>query len=926
MSKKNHGVITLSPHSGDGINSLIEETARRDPNSVALIDSERNQYTYAELIKAAESVAAMLRAAGVKIGDFVAVSAGRTCEMAIGILGILIAGAAYVPLDPEYPKKRLKDMLRDVGANVLLTESKYAEEFSHKGLKIVILDPQNRAAPAQSDGKPHEQVDADDAAYVIYTSGTTGTPKGVVVTHRNLLNYVAALPAALGLDSYDRYLHSASISFSSSVRQLIVPLSIGGTVVIASSEELRDPKSLFEFIAEQKVTILDFVPSYWRSCIEAVSSDAISRTDVRMALSASEPLHNAIAERVISMLGPGAKMFNMYGQTETTGIISVFPLAGGTVETAIVPVGYPVANSITYVLDDDLFEIGKGKAGELYVGGAGLARGYLNRPELTAERFVADPFSDVEGARLYRTGDLARYSPNGEIEYIGRVDNRVKIRGFRVEPGEIESVIARYEDVREAVVLAIDDNTAWADKRLVAFVVSKTHSTINTADLRKHLKDILPEYMVPAAYVQLEQMPLTANGKLDRKALPIPERDRSGASEGYEAPRNETEVKLAEIWSKVLGVDDIGIHDNFFDLGGHSLLAIRMFSVIEETFHKSVPLATLFEAGTIEKLASVLNQQNWQEPESSLVPIQPNGSKPPLYSVHAAGGNVLFYRDLAERLGNDQPLYGLQARRIGGRQVGHATVEEMAAFYISQIKALQPEGPYYICGSSFGGLAALEMAQQLNAGGDVVAFLGFFDTNSPDHSASLEKNATLTMKLLSGILRFEHHYKTVRAIPAGDRITYIRVRLQKARVRTRRFFVRNYRKSARWFDKKFDSNLRSSPRYIQIEDGIRKAGMRYVPKPYSGKITLFRASRQMWGVVPDPTLGWSRIPNELEIHEVPGNHGSLVTEPYVSGLVKALRECLDIACAEEQQLTEARSSPSLEGIYSRRNAGPASVS
>ncbi len=399
--------------------------------------------------------------------------------------------------------------------------------------------------------------------------------------------------------------------------------------------------------------------------------------------------------------------------------------------------------------------------------------------------------------------------------------------------------------------------------------------------------------MIPSYFVELEELPLTPNGKINRKALPVPTSTIKDSDNEFVAHRDDIESKLVGIWEEILDVRPIGIQDNFFDLGGHSLKAIRMFAEVEETFNKTIPLATLFEAGTIEKLAEILRRDDWAEAESSLVPIQPEGTKPIFFCVHAKGGNVLFYRDLAKHLGKDQPFYGIQARRLGGRQVGHATVEEMAEYYIKEMKTLQPEGPYYIGGSSFGGLAAFEIAQQLHRQGERVALLALFDTGTPDYPKMLPGTTALRSKVYETIRRVQHHRDSLRAFNPAERKEYIFGKLKKAKLQYRRRIVNGYKKLVRKIYLKTQGTGSIPKNYIQIEDQIWKAGAKYRPQVYPGEMTLFRATIQPMGIREDETLGWQRyVAGEIEIHEVEGHHGSIVAEPYVRKLAEKLADCI----------------------------------
>lgn len=873
----------------NAIHQLFEEQVRRTPEAVAIVFGE-DRVTYSELNRRANQMAHHLRAKGVGPEVLVGICVERSLEMIVWILGILKAGGAYVALDPGYPEERKQFMLDDSEAAVLLTTEKLVDGLGMYRGEVVLVDLNSEMIDQQPAGNPDSSTGPDNLAYVIYTSGSTGRPKGVAIEHRSTVALLSWAGSVFDAKQLSGVLASTSICFDLSIYEMFVPLSCGGTIILA-----ENVLHLPTIPAVNEVTLINTVPS---AIVELLRIDGVPPSVTTINL-AGEPLKTSLVRQIYE-LGTVKKVFDLYGPSEDT-TYSTYTLR----DTGKATIGRPISNTQAFILDRYLQPVPVGIPGELYLAGDGLARGYLNRRELTEERFISNPFSSDPASRIYKTGDMARFLADGRIEYLGRQDNQVKIRGFRIELGEIESVISQYEDVREVVVAAREGQEG--DKNLAAYMVSGSDSKIEPAELRSFLRQKLPDYMIPSAFVQLERMPLTPNGKIDRKALPAPERDLALEQEGFEAPRTETEKKLAEIWSEVLSIDNIGVHDNFFDLGGHSLLAIRMFTAIEETFRKSIPLATLFEAGTIEQLASILTISEWQEPDSSIVPIQPNGSRPPLFCLHAGGGNVLFYRDLAKHLGTEQPLYGVQARRIGGRQVAHATVEDMAEFYISEIKTIQPEGPYYLGGSSFGGIVALEIAQKLHQNGEETGLLALFDTNSPSYPKLLKETTNLRKMAYQFARRFQHHRDSLIGLKGSKRLAYIVSRAKKLQLKYHRKVRDNYLKLVRSFYFKLLGRKALPGRYIQIENRIRSANRRYRPQKYPGKITLFRASNQPLGIIPDPTLGWEGIPAELEIHEVPGHHGSIVAEPYVGTLAKSLTECIELAQINKDEITRIES-------------------
>lgn len=642
------------------IHQLFEAQTTRTPEATALIFGEE-RVTYRELNRRANQLANYLRGLGVGAEVLVGVCLERSVEMIIGILGTLKAGGAYVPLDPNYPQERIAHMLEDSQASVLLTQQKLVAGLNEHRAQTVCLDGDWQRIAQESVENPVSMATANNLAYVIYTSGSTGKPKGVAIEHRNTIAFLHWATSVFTAEHLRGVLASTSVCFDLSIYEIFAPLSCGGTIVLVENV-LHLPAAP----AANEVTLINTVPS---AITELLRIKGVPDS-VRTVNLAGEPLKTSLVRQIYE-LGGVREVYDLYGPTEDT-TYSTFTLRGEGAAT----IGRPIANTQAYILDRYLQPVPVGIAGELYLGGDGLARGYLSRPELTDERFIKNPFSSEPAARLYKTGDLTRRLPNGEIEYLGRIDNQVKIRGFRIELGEIEAMLLSHAAIEECVVLAREDKPG--EKRLAAYVVQKQGRSVKTNELRSFLKEKLPDYMVPSAFVELERLPLTPNGKVDRKALPAPATNISDSERDFVSHRDSLELELTKIWEIILGVQPIGVSDDFFELGGHSLQAVRMFAEVEKTFNKNIPLATLFQAGTIEKLAAILRQEGWAEPESSLVAIQPKGSKPPFFCVHAKGGNVLFYRDLARHLGEDQPFYGIQARRLGGRQVGHASVEEMA--------------------------------------------------------------------------------------------------------------------------------------------------------------------------------------------------------------------------------------------------------
>ncbi|MBV9927464.1 MAG: amino acid adenylation domain-containing protein [Acidobacteria bacterium] len=579
------------------LHEWVEAQVELTPDAVAVI-SEEEQVTYAELNRRANRLARRLRELGVGPDVPVGVCVERSVEMVVGLLGVLKAGGAYVPLDPEYPQERLAFMLENTGARVLLTQQRLVEVLPPFEGRVLCLDAEEEAA---DDGQPEENprsgVKGDNLAYVIYTSGSTGRAKGVMIAHRSICNRVLWTLDRYPLGPSDRLLQKTPFTFDASVWELFAPLMSGAQLVMARPGGHRECAYMAGVIAAKQVTFLQLVPSMLQVFLsEAAAGDCRS---LRHVFCGGEVLPAQLQERFHERLG--AELHNLYGPTEVSIDATSWDCERDR-PRQVVPIGRPIANMRVYVLDEELEPVPVGVVGELYVAGVGLARGYLERPDLTAEKFIPDPYSPGGGGRLYRTGDHVLARGDGSIEYVGRGDGQVKVRGFRIELGEIETALARHESVREAVVTAREDEPG--EKRLVAYVVAVHGHEAAAAELRAHLRKELPEYMVPSAFVELERLPLNANGKLDRHALPAPGNQRPELEYAFAAPRTVHEELLAEVWARVLGVERVGIHDNFFDLGGHSLLATQIVARAREVFRLELPLRSLFEHPTVAGLAA----------------------------------------------------------------------------------------------------------------------------------------------------------------------------------------------------------------------------------------------------------------------------------------------------------------------------------
>jgi aspartate racemase len=882
------------------IHQLFEAQVEQTPNAIAVV-FQNQQLTYQQLNQRANQLAHHLQKLGVKPEVTVGICLERSVEMLIAILAILKAGGAYIPLDPTYPQERLTFMLQDSQLSLLLTTSKIVHNSLYASAKaspnridnnqqspinpeqltVICLDKTWKTINQENPENPKSNAKTTNLAYIIYTSGSTGNPKGVQITHQSLTNFLQSMLIDPGLKSEDILLAVTSISFDIAALELYLPLLIGAKLVIASTEVAADGQQLLKAIDHNQVTVMQATPATWQMLLQAGWNS--STANVKKILCGGEALSKELARELLSK---SDSVWNLYGPTETTIWSTIYYLeALPNHPGSSITIGRPIANTKIYILDSHLKALPIGVPGELYIGGTGLARGYLNRPKLTREKFIPNPFEKSKDNRLYKTGDLARYRSDGTIEFIGRIDNQVKIRGFRIELGELEMAIAQHPNIEQTVVIAREDNPG--DKQLVAYIVPHPEQALTTDELCRFLKQKLPDYMLPRAFVFLDTLPLTPNGKIDRRALPVPDNRRQEPEKTFIAPRDELELKLAHIWEKILDIQPIGMKDNFFNLGGYSLLAVRLFSQIEKELRHNIPLATLFQAPTIEQLASVIRKKEWSAQWRSLVPIQPLGLKTPLFCVHALGPSVLYYQNLALHLGLDRPFYGLQAQGLDGKQPPLTKIEDMAAYYIKEIQTIQPEGDYLIGGSSFGGKVALEIAQQLIAKGQTVALLVLFDSTAPGCFTRIPVNQ-----------RISHHFDNFLQLGPNYILKKITGKFQWIKNITKE---RIQRASFKFSQKHITSFAQTHPNQI-VERANKQAAREYVPQIYPGKVALFRAINQSapegWSV--DPKRGWGKLASgELEVYEVPGGHNSMFREPHVRMLAEKLRVSINNATAKK---------------------------
>jgi amino acid adenylation domain-containing protein len=789
--------------------------------------------------------------------------------MVVGILGVLKSGGAYLPLDPAYPRERLAVILEDSQGPILLTQRRLAENLPGDHARIICLDADLEAMSGESADNPAYHVELDNACYVIYTSGSTGLPKGVVNTHRGLCHRLLWMQNAYCLNGDDRVLQKTPFTFDVSVWEFFWPLLTGARLVIARPDGHRDSAYLAKLMSEEGITTIHFVPSMLQVFLD--EPEINNSRGLRNVICSGEALSLELQEKFFERIE--CQLRNLYGPTEAAIDVTHWSCERNSDRKAAPPIGAPITNTGIYLLDGDFRPVPQGAHGELHIGGVGLARGYLRRPDLTSEKFVPDPIGDEPGGRLYKTGDRARYRPDGVIEYLGRLDHQVKIRGFRIETGEIEAALSAHRGVGEVVVIARED--VPGDKRLVAYITPKSASPPQEDELRNHVKESLPDFMVPSAFVFLESFPLTRNGKLDRKMLPPPARGARAAGEGFTPPRDNLEFQLTELWGDVLGVKDVGVRDDFFSLGGHSLMAVSLMAKIREQYDQALPLSALFQGPTVEHLAGILRGQVSPSPYSPLVEIRRGNSRTPFFCVHPLGGEVVCYVDLARRLPAGQPFYGLQARGMDGKDEPLTSIEEMAYHYIQAMRSIQPAGPYLIGGWSFGGLVAFEMARQIREAGETVGLLAIMDVGVPRLNGDVPEcdDAEFMLYLFSQTISISE--EEFKRLTPDEQFDYLLNRLKAKGI----------------FPPDFGPV--EARNYFDLAKVNHLAALKYDPHPYDGKVTLFRSSERSGFT--DPTLGWGQLAEGgMEIHVVDGKHEEIVMRPHVRSLAGELMTSLNL--------------------------------
>ena len=831
------------------VQQLFEEQVTKTPNAVAVVYQDQ-QLTYSELNHKANQVAHYLRQLGVLPNTLVGICVTRSLDQVIALLGVLKSGGAYIPLEQSYPRERLNFMLHNNHPAALLTQRHLDGLFDNIEIPIIHLDDTTAAWTTQSTENLTPDsigLTPDHLAYVMYTSGSTGKPKGACVLHRNLHNQLSWYVNETELTTGDTVLALTCYAYALTQRVTYAPLLSGATLVLAP--EPFDPQSIVSLIKQQQITLINLTASGFQSLVSVCHDDELR--SLKKVFTAGEPLKIG---SLLTIPEPYPQFINNYGATECAAAVMYHRVTKADIETyrdKIMPIGKPIWNCRIYLLDQYKQLVPVGVVGEIYIAGLPVGGGYIGQPELTEKAFFDNPFFD---GRMFKTGDLGRRLENGVIEFLGRSDFQIKIRGFRIELGEIEAALQQHPQIRDVVVDVYEPIPN--EKRLVAYIVAQGIAP-NSLELKDFLKPKLPEFMLPSTYIFLDAMPMSANGKLNRKGLPNPKSISSVKK--HNIPHNEIERELLMIWQQQLGITKIATDENFFDLGGHSLMAVKILNDIEKQFDVKLSLSALQQASTIEKLAAIIASEHHQFSWYSLVPVQPQGSRPPLFAIH-----TITMRDLPRYLGKEQPLYFLRygmATETHNPPLKLPYLKELASHYIKEMQQLQPQGPYHIMGFSFGGLIAYEMACQLKANGHQVNFLG----------------------LLDSYLRREK-----LPVPHSQKI--------------RKLLSHSFYEMFVWLKNKIRDKLTHQEQdtsffpytYTAAPDIECRKG--YQPEIYPDQVILFQGDE--WGSIfhtyEQPEQAWRELlGDKLKIEQVTGDHFEICQEPHAKLLAERITACMN---------------------------------
>lgn len=871
-------------HVDKTLHEWFEEIANTFPDRIALASGELSM-TYRELNDRANFVSDHIVQRNIPMQSFIGILTHRNFDVITAILGVLKSGCAYVPIDPAYPADRIFYILKDAGCPLLIvSESLQTLAGDYSGDMMIIDTLLKESSSISITANPRKGTTPHDLAYMIYTSGSTGQPKGALLEHRNVTRLFAASQPLFHFNESDVWTMFHSAAFDVSVWEMWGALLHGGRLVIVPRDTSRDPQSFYRLMRNEKVTILIQTPASLLPLVaydDTISDHSQRITSLRYVMFGGEAFEpQRLKPWFIHHGDTHPQVIHQYGITETTVIVTNRRLTMADTEGHNCAIGVPIPDLQVYLLDKHQQPVPLGLPGELCVGGAGVGRGYLSREELTASRFIFNEFNPFSGTRMYRSGDLARYRPNGDLEYLGRIDTQVKIHGFRIELGEIEFVIGKHPDVKQQAVITGDD--ASGSKRLIAYVVMHDGKTLQVNEFREFLRNDLPDYMIPAAIVTLDRLPVTSNGKLDIKALPSPELSMPDRGP-VEEPANVIEEALNNIWCDVLCLPVVGRSDNFFELGGHSILGVQLLNHLEKELGVKLELPVLFGSPTIRELAAIIANRGVNKPIPSIVPLQPKGNKTPLFCIHMHNGNIHRWRVLIKHLGNDQPIYAIQPVGIDVNNEPHHNIEEMAAHYISLMRSVQPAGPYRLAGLCFGGMVVFEMALQLQRMNEKVDFLGMVNNYAP------VENPNLT-RLTKGIDKF-------LKMNASEKVKYLMEKNKHvAGSLLKKIGIHTDQDHGTVNEMMIDDPSTSS---FEAGHDLRtihsKALMHYHPtEVFQGNLMVVRSGEPIEKDY-NEKMGWDRlVAGQIEIRSVAGsdNDTIITDEPYNVELSAVFREFL----------------------------------
>ncbi|BAZ21895.1 amino acid adenylation domain-containing protein [Kalymmatonema gypsitolerans NIES-4073] len=859
-------------------------------------------WNYGELGKSSQALARVLLSHGIERGDVVALYGTSSFGLIASAIAVFLSGGVLMTLDPQLPSDRQQLILAEAKAKYILDiDEKHPEgQEIWQSLTVIRINKDTGAAinylEDSSDTIPLPEISGDDAAYIFFTSGSTGVPKGVLGCHKGLAHFLCWQRQTFGISQQDRIAQLTKLSFDAILRDIFLPLTSGATLCLPAPGDNLEPAKILRYLEREQISVLHTVPCLAQSWLADVPKEVCLR-NLRWLFFSGEPLKETLILQWRDAFPEAGEIINLYGATETT-LVKCYYQVPREPRVGVQPVGRTLPETQALVLGVNHQLCGIGEPGEIILRTPFRSLGYINAKEEMQSRFIKNHFRNDDQDLLYYTGDRGRYRPDGSLEILGRCDHQLKIRGIRIELGEIETVLAQHPSVHQTVVTARED--VLGEQSLVAYIIPNQESAPTISEIRSFLSTKLPTYMVPSSFIFLDSFPLTPNGKVDRRALPTPSNISNLGT--FVEPRNQIELQLVQIWSKILKVDKVGVQDNFFDLGGHSLLAPYLMAQIKQQFGKDVPLTSLFQNPTIEQLATIVQIDSDCSNSSCLVPIQPNGSKLPFFCVPGAGDEPFYLYHLGRCLGEDQPLYSFQAKDLNGKLEPATRIKDMASHYIQAMQAVQPQGPYFLGGHSFGGKVAFEMTQQLLHQGHIVALVVIIDTTAPTCNERQTRidcidwdNARWLIELIKTVevslgKKINISYDTLQSLPAEEQLKYVLQHLKMVNMLPP------------------NTETTQMKNMMQAYKANSLSLIDYVPKHiYPSRITLLRASEPLGEnyarklpseMLQDSALGWNEFSCEpVNVDFLPGNHVTMMAEPHVQVLAERLKACIQQAQA-----------------------------